>query len=92
MSSEDNILVQAEKIVNGARQENYGPPENNFKVIGEKWASTLFAFGYAPGMAIPPRIVALMMIDLKTCRDAFQPKEDNLVDIAGYSLCASKFK
>jgi hypothetical protein len=92
--SDDNygevtILDDAREIVDGARQSNYGPPEDNFFYIGEKWSTTLEICGWKPGSAIPPRIVALMMIDLKTCRDAFRPNRDNLVDISGYSYCAS---
>jgi hypothetical protein len=85
------VLDEAKEIVDGARQANYGPPEDNFSAIGRKWAVTLDIIGWRPGDPIPPRIVALMMIDLKTCRDAFQPKRDNAVDIAGYVYCASKF-
>jgi hypothetical protein len=87
-----NILDKAKLIVEGARQNSYGPPEDNFRVIGEKWGITLgIVRDLKIGDPIPPRIVALMMIDLKTCRDAFQSKEDNLVDICGYAYCASNF-
>lgn len=83
------ILDEARSIVDGARQADYGPPEDNFKGIGIKWSVTLSAANWKPGDPIPSRIVALMMIDLKTVRDAFQPKRDNLVDTCGYAYAAS---
>jgi hypothetical protein len=90
---EKTVIDQAKSIVEGARQANYGPPEDNFRHIGTKWGVTLGIIqGWEPGDPIPSRVVALMMIDLKTCRDAFRPKDDNLVDICGYAYCASILK
>lgn len=90
-SMKNTILDEAKTIVEGARQKGYGPPEDNFTYIGKKWGVTLEILkDWKPGDPVPPRIVALMMIDLKTCRDAFQPKRDNLTDIAGYALCGDK--
>ena len=37
---------------------------------------------------IPPRIVALLMVNLKLSRESHKPKRDNRVDGAGYLLCA----
>lgn len=91
MLAKNDILDEARSIVSGARQAAYGPPEYNFSNIGEKWAATLRAAGWLPNAPIPPRIVALMMIDLKVCRDAYQPKRDNLVDIAGYAYAVELF-
>jgi hypothetical protein len=34
-------------------------------------------------------MVAMMMVTVKTCREAYAPQRDNLVDIAGYADAAS---
>ncbi len=95
MEKELTILDRAKKIVDGDRQNDYGEPEDNFRVIGEKWGTTLGILeesppSWKPGEPIPPRIVALMMIDLKTCREAYKPVTDNSIDIAGYAYAMSK--
>lgn len=88
--TDKSILDEAREIVDGTRQDQYGSPEDNFTNIGVKWGVTLGILNdWQPGEPIPPRVVAMMMIDLKTCRDVFQNKRDNLVDISGYSYAAS---
>ena len=78
----EGVLDEAKRIVNGARNEDYGTPEDNFARIATMWSVIL-------GTEVTPRQVATCMIALKLARDAFQPKRDNLVDIAGYAHCAS---
>lgn len=77
------ILDKARDIVDGARQSDYGTPENNFTKIGRVWGALL----NLPD--IPPRTVADMLIGLKVVRDTHFAKEDNLVDAAGYAYAAS---
>lgn len=93
---EANILQEAQTVVYGTRQRDYGHPKVNLDIIGRKWAVTLYHWLNTTKVNelyvntdkfpdIPPHIVALMMIDLKTIRQVGTPKKDNLVDIAGYS-------
>ena len=41
MTQREQILTKANKIVNGARNEAYGTPEDNFKRIAVYWSSYL---------------------------------------------------
>lgn len=84
---EESVLMEAERIVNGARQANYGSPEDNFANIARLWNGYLVNKGITSQLA--PLDVAMMMILLKIARHVGgAPKRDNLVDIAGYALCA----
>lgn len=83
---DESILAEAALLVNGSRQQDYGPPEKCFAEIGRVWGALL-------GIPdIPPRKVAHMMSGLKMVRDGYQTKRDSLVDIVGYVLCASVLK
>lgn len=73
------LLNKALEIVNGARQENYGSPEQNFARIAAFW--TLYLQRH-----ITPADVAIMMILMKTARLQNNVKhEDSWIDIAGYA-------
>lgn len=73
------LLNKALEIVNGARQENYGSPEQNFARIAAFW--TLYLQRH-----ITPADVAAMMILMKTARLQNNIKhEDSWIDIAGYA-------
>ena len=73
------LLNKALEIVNGARQENYGSPEQNFSRIAAFW--TLYLQRH-----ITPADVAIMMILMKTARLQNNVKhEDSWIDIAGYA-------
>lgn len=77
-------LQEAEKIVCGDRENTYGAPEDNFKLISEFWSSYLNGKPH-----LNQRDVANMMILLKVARAATgEFKYDNYVDIAGYAACA----
>ncbi len=73
-----NILAKAAKIVDGKRQQDYGSPAESFLKVAAAWSVIL-------GKSVTPRAVCQCMIALKLVRDAHSPKEDNLIDIAGYA-------
>lgn len=73
-----NILIEADEITGGGRQEDYGHPEDSFKKIADYWSVYL-------GVDVQPCDVARMMVLLKVARQQNRPKRDNLVDIAGYA-------
>ncbi len=81
------ILQEAEMLVSGQRQKDYGPPIESFSNIAQMWSAILRTdVRYAD--------VALCMIALKVCRYRNKPTRDSLVDIAGYAraleLCAEE--
>lgn len=76
------ILKNAQQVVTGERQENYGNAEDSFERIAGMWnAMGMTINGRKIGMAD----VALAMITLKIARFAGVPKIDNYVDICGYA-------
>ena len=75
-------LQAAEKIVTSDRENTYGSPEDNFKLIARFWSHYL-------RYHIEPIDVANMMTLLKMARAATGKfNADNYVDIAGYAACA----
>lgn len=78
---DDSILHEAHRVVR-QRIDNYGGPQENFKMIAAMWSQIL-------GGTITTTQVGLMMIALKIARHCHKPIRDNLVDIAGYVDCIS---
>jgi len=73
-----NLSDHALSLVDGDRQADYGDPVENMRRIGECWRA---AFGWDAS----PRHVALAMIFVKAVREANKPKQDNRVDLHGYT-------
>ena len=83
------ILQQALEIVTKDRNQDYGNPEDNFKVIAALWNVYLAARGAT--VRVDAKDVAAMMILMKMSRVVTSPnKEDHWVDIAGYSACGAE--
>ena len=80
-------LETAKTIVNGARQENYGSPESNFRNIAEMWTTYFnISKNTEDWYDITPTDVANMMILMKMARLMNKSDhEDSWVDIAGYA-------
>lgn len=75
-----SILLEAEAMVNGPRQADYGTPAENLA----RWRDMARATG-RPGLAdITAEDLAILMVLLKVARDTGAPKRDNAVDGAGY--------
>lgn len=70
----------AKKTVCQDRNDQYGKPEDNFKIVAEFWGSYL-------NKSLTPADVANLMILFKIARNMGGVKEDNYVDIAGYAAC-----
>ena len=89
-----DILDTALKCVNGDRDEQYGNPENNFKLIAELWMAYLDSCGAVltgTEVFLRPEDVASMMSLMKIARIATGvSKEDNWVDLAGYAACGGE--
>lgn len=77
------ILEAAEKCVTGQREQDYGSPEDSFRLISQLWSAYT-------GHAITAKDVAIMMALLKIARMKNGDKEDNFVDLAGYAACAGE--
>lgn len=76
-------------IVNGDRKDHYDSPENNFQRIAHLWNGWLKARGF-DNVDLQSRDVAHMMIQVKQARDIYRQKDDNEVDMMGYTMCLQK--
>ena len=73
-----NILEEANTLVSGERNTDYGHPADDFQKTADMWSVIL-------GIPISTQQMALCMIAVKISRLMHKPKRDNLVDIAGYA-------
>ncbi len=80
-----NILQEAEQIINGGRQLEYGSPGTNWEIIANLWSAWIHG-RYKTRIGLDYKDVAYMMDLLKTARAATGDpmKRDTLVDKAGY--------
>lgn len=76
------ITVEANDIVMGDRQDDYGHPYHDFFRTAKIWSAII-------GVDVTPQQVALCMIGVKVSRECNKHKRDNLVDIAGYAETCS---
>lgn len=90
------ILDTATKYVVQSREEDYGSPEGNFKLIAQLWQSYLSAGNnLAPELEIyiGSKDVAAMLALLKIARIATgSGKVDNWIDLAGYAACGGEIE
>ena len=81
MTPRQHILHQAEQLITGDRNNQYGPPTQDFKRTAEMWQAYL-------GIPVKAHDVAALMCLLKLSRISWQPdKQDSWIDLAGYSAC-----
>ena len=79
-----DILREAEKMVCGHREQDYGAPEDSFKLIGDLWSAYL-------GTHITAKDVAMMMALLKIARiRGGRGTADSFIDLAGYAACGGE--
>lgn len=73
------ILIDALKIINGDRQDEYGKPENNFSRIAKFWSLYL-------GRHISAYDVAMLMTLFKFARIMHSGNSrDSFIDLCGYA-------
>lgn len=81
---EEDILEEALRITSGDRQNQYGPPEQDFARTAGMWNSL---FGDKLKVPFIASDVAMALICLKLSRETHQKKRDSATDIAGYARC-----
>lgn len=82
-------LLEAHRIINGARQDQYGAPEDSFALIASLWTDYLAVAAGMDDYVLRAHDVALMMSLLKIARETFSHKWDNCVDGAAYMALAA---
>ena len=86
------IIEQASKIVEGARQLNYGAPEDTFSRIAVLWETYLLNRKEKDLWVITPNDVCMMMILMKLARLMNMPNHwDSIKDVIGYATCMASF-
>lgn len=84
--SEETILDEAERIVGGARNKQYGHPLDDFTKTGRIWAVVL-------GLeeVTPEQVALCMALGVKGSRLIKDPQHhDSMVDCAGYIRCLDR--
>jgi hypothetical protein len=80
----EECLSRAKECVCGEREQDYGTPENNFRLIATLWSAYT-------GQSYTPVDVAMMMSLLKIARiKSGTGTEDSFVDLAGYAACGAE--
>lgn len=74
----ETVLEEANRLIHGARQADYGHPIDDFTKTAGMWSA---AFGWD----VEPEDIPMAMIMVKISREQNRPKRDNAVDIAGYA-------
>lgn len=78
-----SIIDEAQELVNGDRQKDYGDIKESFNRIAALWSAYT-------GTTIDALDVAKMMILLKVSRAKHNNHRDSYVDIVGYVECANQ--
>lgn len=85
------VLTEANRLVNGDRNNQYGDPNQDFKRTAALWESYLRGcFEQRGETAIQAHDVGIMMMLLKISRISWSPgKMDSIIDAIGYGACAA---
>lgn len=77
----ESVLGEADRLVSGDRQADYGHPLDDFTRTGRIWGAIL-------GIPdVSAEKVGLCMVGVKISREVNHPKRDNRVDGPGYFKC-----
>ena len=92
MTTQNNrskILKEAEGLINGNRNTDYGDPIHDFRTTAEFWQTYLSRIIERRGeLELKPHDVAVMMQLLKISRTTWSPdKRDHWADNIGYAAC-----
>ena len=77
--SKQSILAEAQEILRGSRQSDYGDAANNFERIASIVNSVY------PELDITSEQCCMVLIAVKLIREGYKHKRDNLVDLCGYA-------
>jgi len=78
LTKRTEILTEADNLINGDRQKDYGTPQENFGAIAAMWSAYL-------GHDVSPTDVCHLMVLLKIARLRNGPHVDSSVDACGYT-------
>jgi nucleoside 2-deoxyribosyltransferase len=79
--TEETILEEAQRLVDGPRGQAYGHPAEDF-------GRTAKIVGAILGIEVTAHQIPLIMMAVKLSRHTNRPRRDNMTDIAGYARTA----
>lgn len=84
LGNSETILQEAQRLVHGERNKDYGHPLDDFTKTAALWTAIL-SDKLKPGRSITAEEVGMAMICVKLSRQLNRPKRDNMTDAAGYA-------
>jgi hypothetical protein len=84
---QESICLEADRLVDGARQKTYGHPYDNYSRVARLWETYLYG-KYQRDSNLEVVDVIYMMVLLKVGRLQHGYHRDSVVDIAGYAKLA----
>lgn len=85
MVTRSDIIMKAEELINGDRNETYGDAKESFSTIAKLWSVYL-------GVDVTAEQVAAMFVLMKISRQRKSRHMDNWVDIIGYAALGGEIE
>ena len=85
MVTRSDIIMKAEELINGDRNETYGDAKESFSTIARLWSVYL-------GVDVTAEQVAAMFVLMKISRQRKSKHIDNWVDIIGYAALGGEIE
>lgn len=86
-----NVLQEADKLVNGIRDEQYGLPHENWGDTAEMMTAYLHATKKLDReVKLDAHDAAMLMVLVKASREGNKRNRDNVLDIAGYAAVVER--
>lgn len=86
-----NILKEADRLVNGIRDVQYGLPHENWGDTAEMMTAYLHATKkLSRDVVLDAHDAAMLMVLVKTSREGNKRSRDNILDIAGYAAVVER--
>jgi hypothetical protein len=89
MKTARDTLDAATSAVCGARNEDYGPPDDDFATQAAM-ISAYLTRSNGHQVRVTASDMAALMICVKVARQAHAAKHDNWIDVAGYAACGAE--
>lgn len=91
MAKKLNVLHEADALVNGKRDVEYGLPHENWGDTAEMMTAYLHARKILPrNQVLDAHDGCMLAVCIKLAREGNKRQRDNLVDIAGYANVAER--
>lgn len=87
----NSYIREANNLINGERNEAYGPMKESFEGIGQMW-SVILRRKLFKECTITAEDVCMCMSALKLARNGFSHKDDNIIDMIGYGEILGKIR